>query len=69
MCNCIDIVNEKLKEKNTKIGITFSLFGGPIRVGLLTVKLDRKARQKPVTMLPTFFPFCGERYEKEDTHA
>ena len=69
MCNCIDLVNQKLQDKNTKLGFTFPLFGGPTRVDLVTVKLDPQVRIKPVTMLPTYCPFCGQPYEKEDDHV
>ena len=68
MCNCIDLVNEKLQEKNTRICVTFSLSGGPTRVALTTEKIEPRGKRS-VLMMPTFCPFCGQNYEKDDENG
>lgn len=65
MCGCIDEMNEKLAEHNTKLGLTFG-FG---RDGssstfphIMTEKVEKRVRKGPALAIPTFCPFCGERY-------
>ena len=70
-CNCIEEVNKNLEEKwpgkNTQLDIPISLNinKGELRaqtVIIKTKKLDNSKRQKPVTIVPSFCPFCGEKY-------
>lgn len=67
MCDCINLVNEKLKDRNLKLSSTFS-FSGLERVALVTTTLDPQRKKGPALMLPTYCPFCGERYEKIGAH-
>lgn len=66
MCNCIEEVNQKLKEsgRNTMldIPITFSAVGidSVRRISILTCKMDNKKREKPLRLFGSFCPFCGE---------
>ena len=69
LCNCIEEVNKQLKEmgKNTQLDIPISLnmgkgkFNAPTVI-IKTVKLDSSKRQKPISIMPSFCPFCGEKY-------
>ena len=71
MCNCIEEVNEKIKAtgRNTQLDIPFvwdktgRVSEG--RVAIKTRKLDDSKREKPLPILPTYCPFCGEAYPDE----
>jgi hypothetical protein len=63
-CNCIEVVDQKLKERNTRLQATI-IFSDPMRhtVSLGTEQLEKgRGKAKAVAMLPTFCPFCGVRY-------
>ncbi|MDF2621785.1 MAG: hypothetical protein K0S00_4444 [Xanthobacteraceae bacterium] len=65
MCDCIEQIDAKLAERNSKLQIGFT-FGTPDRPGytfpaLTTDKIDKRNRDK-MGAIPTFCPFCGERY-------
>lgn len=70
MCDCIDEMNKRLKERgfNTQVNYPIMLWdesGKPIdgkRCILETVKLDDKKREKPKSILAKYCPFCGEKY-------
>lgn len=69
MCNCIEITNKALVEKdlNTQLSIAFSLKPEvPHKVIIATEKIDQKNRKKPITLIPSFCPFCGKKYEEKD---
>ena len=66
-CNCIQIVDAKLAEHNTrlKLPIFFTAAGEdprPTRLFVATEKATEK-RGKPVSMFANYCPFCGVRYE------
>lgn len=70
MCDCIERVNEKLKEANmnTVIDLPLIISGNRFGVGRCCVetrKLDEKNRKKPVSLFATFCPFCGVKYEEK----
>jgi len=70
MCDCAAKVNERLAESNTALSETslINMKTGAIRQSLI-VKTERLSRDKPrskvKTVLPSFCPFCGERYKPE----
>lgn len=65
MCDCIKSMNEKLAVMNGRLTITF---GFPHDAGLSqaypTIEVEKiKPRgQRPPIALPTYCPFCGEKY-------
>ncbi len=68
-CTCIETVDAKLAERNTRImiPITFSLRGsvdpGP-RPMIVTEQIEKgRGKQKAVGMFASFCPFCGVAYE------
>lgn len=68
MCNCIDVINEKLAaiDANTKIMVpgVIRLDGMPniSTVSIEVEKADKKNRKRPSRIFPTFCPFCGIKY-------
>ena len=66
-CNCIEEMDAKLADHNTKLGVTFG-FG---RDGssytlphIMTEKIEKRVRKGPALAIASFCPFCGERYAK-----
>ena len=68
-CECIDQMNAKLREHNTEIEETlcFPRDGSPIftlpMIG--TKKIESRVRKGPALAIPSFCPFCGERYQPQ----
>lgn len=66
-CDCIDVMDDKLAEHNTKLALTFG-FGrdgsSHTYPSIGTEKLDRKVRKGPALAIPTFCPFCGTKYHE-----
>ena len=61
MCNCIDLVNEQHKDKNTKLVTTIPWYANtPLRIILMTEKVDDKNRKKPISLMGAYCPFCGK---------
>jgi len=65
-CTCIDEMNAKLAEKNSKLQVTFSFSfnGEPSRVLPLigTEKIETRKRGSACLAIPSFCPFCGISY-------
>lgn len=65
-CNCIETVNAKLAERNTRLTEAI-VFGGARSkmptIMLQTEVIEKKRGAKPTSMFLTFCPFCGEKYE------
>ena len=67
MCDCIKTINEKLVPQNARLSLIIC-FGGDISEypSIPLEKIDKSKRDKiPTNFIPTFCPFCGEKYAKE----
>lgn len=63
MCKCIDTLNAKLAETNTKLSEGWVFGHQDMRLLMVTVKVDETRRGKPVTALAgAFCTWCGKRY-------
>lgn len=69
-CNCIHEINAMLAQRNTCLGLTFgfpppgsTLTEVSQRPILMTEKIVARKKGRAAIMVPTFCPFCGERYE------
>ncbi|WP_390551241.1 hypothetical protein [Qipengyuania sp. MTN3-11] len=60
-------MNAKLADHNTKLGVTFG-FGrdgaGYTFPHLMTEKVEKRVRKGPALAVPSFCPFCGEKYAR-----
>jgi hypothetical protein len=70
MCNCIQEIDEKLKQmspdNNTKLDIPFWTSNSKVdRVRIMVCKRDEKVRKKPISIQPAYCPFCGIAYNDE----
>lgn len=66
MCNCIDKVNKLLAKKNTKLDFIFTLGKISKYPKISTIKVDGKIKSGPVTMIPSYCPFCGKKYAQKN---
>ncbi len=60
--DCVQRVNEKLREHNTQLHTAYSLTD-PMRelIHIKTTKLDPTQRGRPLSLFATYCPFCGEK--------
>ncbi len=67
-CNCIGEINGNfLATTNTRIVPTLVVGRGYSCVSIVTEEVDpARHGEKAVTPLPTYCPFCGERYAEDD---
>lgn len=61
MCICIELADKALAVHNTQLDPIFRPLPGRLSqvVGIRTVKIDRKKRGLPKTLMASFCPFCG----------
>lgn len=68
MCTCMTKVNESLKEHNTRLATSFvitkDLRGMDCLPLLQVAKIETRSRKRPMNVIPTFCPFCGEKYPR-----
>lgn len=70
-CDCIELTNKALAEHNTELGLNFQInrqTGGiTTYIAIHTTIVEKKRGARPVSILPTFCPFCGTRYLPEES--
>ena len=70
MCDCITQMGAMLAPRNTRLSLGFSISTktGAIHEYpvIMSEKIDKRSRAKQVQPIPTFCPFCGEKYRKDE---
>lgn len=70
MCNCMTGVNEKLQPHNSKLSVSFCLTKNLSGMNALpiiqTEKINTKVRGRVMMVIPTFCPFCGDKYPRAE---
>lgn len=73
MCNCVAEIDAKLKEGGHCLNTAMYFDGRPSKPLISLVRLDRYTletrMQKPRTFLPSFCPFCGEKYAEAEASS
>ena len=66
-CDCIKSIDEKLAPRNTRLALTITLTKNlDAFPTIATEQIDKgRGRPKAVSMIPSFCPFCGVKYERE----
>ena len=64
MCDCIEKLNKQMAESNYNAVVSqaIGIHGIIPNAIVLTEKLDKDVKRKPLSMFATFCPFCGEQY-------
>lgn len=69
MCECIEQFDKQMLEHNTKISVPLLIsergkFNTASRRAFVrTEKVNDSKRGKPISVLSSFCPFCGKKYE------
>ena len=65
MCDCVRKMNEALAGRNGKITQGFSYQDGELRLlpTFVCVEKIESRKKKPPSIIASFCPFCGEKYE------
>jgi hypothetical protein len=62
MCNCINLINKKISDKNMQLTMATIITNDLNILGKLCVvteKIDRKVKKKLPLLTVSFCPFCG----------
>lgn len=66
MCNCINELNELLKDTNTRLDYGLNLMNPNLPAAMLkiaTFKHNTRRREKAKTIYASYCPICGVKYE------
>ena len=72
MCDCMEKMNAKLAALNGRLSETFGFpHDGGTSVTYPTIQVEKlnKRGKSPPLAIPTFCPFCGEKYCEPSTAA
>lgn len=68
-CKCIGLTDKALEAFNSRLGVDFQIDRKTGRVtstvAIVTHVVEKKRGARPITMVATYCPFCGVRYQPE----
>lgn len=65
MCECVFKADERFRTRNTELVLSFNLMDERLTRPILQTRKVEPRKRESITVLPTYCPFCGERYEPE----
>lgn len=67
-CKCVEVVNAKLAERNTRLTQPMLLSGEagdpPVMIETHQIETGR-GKKKAISVFATYCPFCGKAYKEE----
>lgn len=63
ICDCASKMNKELEKKNGQLDMAVFIMKGIALPQIATLKVNTKLREKPPLVVPTYCPFCGQKYE------
>jgi hypothetical protein len=65
-CKCIDKLNRELEkdERNARLELTLTMDGKAYPYMSATYRKGKQIKEHHLTIVPSFCPFCGKKYEK-----
>ena len=65
-CKCIDKLNKELEsdERKARLELTLCMDGSVYPYLSATYKKGKQIKERHITIIPTFCPFCGKAYKK-----
>lgn len=67
MCDCIDLVDAKLRaDYGSTLDLMLSLSGGPPTVAIRATLVEKKRGKRAPFISAAYCPFCGEKYRKSE---
>lgn len=66
-CKCIDKLNKELAKdkRQATLELTLTMDGKAYPYMSAAYKKGKQIKDRHITVVPAFCPFCGKRYEKE----
>lgn len=64
-CKCIGKLNKEMAkdERKATLALTLTMDGNVYPYMSATYKTGKQVKERHITVVPTFCPFCGKRYE------
>lgn len=67
MCDCIERMYLPLRDRNTRLGITWIL-GSHDRISIVTEQVEKgRGKPKATNVISSYCPICGDKYPDEKT--
>ena len=70
MCDCTDVLGRQLADHNTRLAYTIVVQSGSLTQlpTILTEKIDTRRRGRPMALVPSYCPFCGDPFVSRDSN-
>ena len=69
MCDCLKLTQAALVERNMRLPVMISRSGGPDKAYLNTEVIKPQRGLRPMKLICSHCPFCGEKYPDPDAET